>query len=93
MPPKPEAAEVNVRVIPRSSKNKVAAEPDGSLKIWVTAPPVDGEANAAVLEILAKSLHLKRGAVSILSGESSRNKRIRVEGLTLEALLEKLRNE
>jgi uncharacterized protein (TIGR00251 family) len=90
---KPEAAEVSVRVIPRSSKNKVIAEPDGSLKVWVTAPPVDGEANAAVIEVLSKSLGLKRAAVSILSGECSRNKRLRVEGLSLETLLETLRNE
>jgi len=51
---------------------------DGRLKIAVTAPPVDGEANAAVIELLAKQLGIARSAVAVIAGETSRRKTVRV---------------
>ena len=55
---------------------------DGRLKIAVTAPPVDGEANAAVIELLAKPLGIARGAVEVIAGASSRRKTLRIAGVT-----------
>jgi uncharacterized protein (TIGR00251 family) len=61
---------------------------DGRLKVAVTSPPVDGEANAAVIELLAKSLGVARGAVTVIAGASSRRKTVRVAGVTKPAIEE-----
>ena len=53
---------------------------DGRLKVAVTAPPVDGEANAAVIELLAKALGVPRRQVEVIAGASSRRKTVRIEG-------------
>jgi uncharacterized protein (TIGR00251 family) len=61
------------------------------LKISLTAPPVDGKANAALLSFLARSLGLKKGAVSLVAGASSRRKVAKIDGLRPEELHERLR--
>src|SRR3990172_559085 len=71
-----------VRVIPRSSRNEVAGVQGDALKVRLTAPPVEGAANAALIEFLAKQLGVRTSAVSILSGDKSRHKTVRVEGVT-----------
>jgi hypothetical protein len=73
-----------VKVVPRSSKNAVAGVSDGALKINLTAPPVDGAANQNLIEVLAKLCHLRKSAVIILSGQTSRLKRVRLTGAKLE---------
>ena len=55
-------------------------ERDGAVLIRIAAPPVDGKANAALIAFVAKTLGLPKGAVTIIRGETSRNKVIRVEG-------------
>jgi uncharacterized protein (TIGR00251 family) len=63
---------------------------DGRLKLAVTAPPVDGEANAAVVELLARELGVPRAAVEVVAGATSRRKTVRVVGATramVEALI------
>lgn len=80
----------DVLVQPRASRAKLGPVHDGRLKVAVTAPPVDGEANAAVIELLAKKLGVAKGAVSVVAGASSRRKTVRVDGVTraaIEALL------
>ncbi|MBL9016141.1 MAG: DUF167 domain-containing protein [Myxococcales bacterium] len=77
-------------VQPRASRAKVGPEHDGRLKVAVTAPPVDGEANAAVIATLAKALGVGRSAVEIVAGATGRRKTVRVTGATaaaVEALL------
>jgi len=71
-----------IRVQPRSSRNRLAAQPDGTLKAWLTASPVEGAANRALIEILAEYLGVPRSRIQIASGESSRNKRVRVAGMS-----------
>jgi uncharacterized protein (TIGR00251 family) len=71
-----------VQVIPRSSRNQVAGVQGDALKVKLTAPPVEGAANAALIEFLAKQLGVRKSAVSILSGDKSRHKTVRVEGVT-----------
>ena len=80
----------DVLVQPRASRAKLGPVHDGRLKIAVTAPPVDGEANAAVIEVLAKALGVARSAVSVIAGTSSRRKTVRVDGVprsSVEALV------
>ena len=65
-------------VVPRASKNKIAGEVDGRLKIQITAPPVDGQANKAIVQFLAKQLGVKKKDVTLVSGETGRRKRVRI---------------
>lgn len=74
----------SVRVVPRSSRNQIIGVVDGVLKIKLTAPPVEGAANAALIEFVAEWLGVRRGAVSIVSGDKARNKIMRVSGVTRE---------
>jgi len=76
----------DVLVQPRASRAKLGPVHDGRLKVAVTAPPVDGEANAAVIELLAKKLGVAKGAVSVVAGASSRRKTVRVDGVTRAAI-------
>ncbi len=80
---------VSVRVIPRSSKNALAWE-EGILKVRLTAPPVDGAANEALVVFLADQLGLPRRAITIVRGATARQKTVEITGLTLEDLQHKL---
>lgn len=83
-------ADLAVRVTPRASRNKIEAPSQGPLRVWVTASPTDGQANAAVCELLARTLGLAKSRVSVIKGDSSRDKTIRVEGMTIEDCRSKL---
>jgi uncharacterized protein (TIGR00251 family) len=74
-------AVLEVLVQPRASRTRVVGEHDGRLKIQLAAPPVDGEANAALLAFLADALGVKRADVTLLAGETGRRKRVRIAGL------------
>jgi len=82
------AVTFDVLVQPRASRAKVGPLHDGRLKVAVTSPPVDGEANAAVIELIAKTLGVARGAVEVIAGASSRRKTLRVHGVTRAAIEE-----
>ena len=71
---------VDVQVVPRASRAAVGPEVGDRLRVAVTAPPVDGAANAAVVEALAAAFGVRRAAVSILRGETGRRKTVRIEG-------------
>lgn len=73
---------LRIRVQPRASRAALLGEHAGALKVAITAPPVEGEANAALVKLLATRLGVPRRAVRIVSGERSRNKTVQVEGLT-----------
>ncbi|HZN93238.1 MAG TPA: DUF167 domain-containing protein [Myxococcales bacterium] len=73
--------ELLVLVQPRASRSRVVGEHGGYLKVQLAAPPVDGAANAALLELLAELLGVPRRQVSLVSGESSRRKRVRAAGV------------
>src|SRR5260370_38589913 len=68
----------SVRVQPRASKDEVAGEMEGALKVRLRAPAVEDRANEALVECLAQILKTSRAAVRILSGERSRTKRIEI---------------
>ena len=77
----------SVRVQPRASKDEIAGEMDGALKVRLRAPAVEDRANEALVEYLAQLLKRPRSAVRILSGERSRTKRIEISGVTRQQIL------
>lgn len=82
--------ELAVRVVPRASKAGVAGTRDGAILIRLGAAPVEGAANAELIDTLARALGLPRRALTITTGATSRSKRVRVDGLSREAAFEKL---
>jgi uncharacterized protein len=81
-----------VRVQPRAKKNAIMGELGNALKIALTSPPVEGRANEACVDFFAKLLKVPRSSVTIASGLSSRNKVIRVAGISAGQLRERLGN-
>lgn len=77
-----EGVQLKIRVQPRAAKNQVAGWLEDALKVRLTAPPVDGEANAALQRFLADYFGISRSAVQLLAGATSRTKVIRLNGLT-----------
>jgi len=74
--------EFNVRIIPKSSRNEIIGRHGSVYKIKVTSPPVDGKANKALITLLSKILKKPKKNIEIISGEKSRNKRIRIINIT-----------
>ena len=77
---------LNLRIQPRSSRNSISGLLGDALKIALTAPPVDGEANEACLKFLAKFFSVPVKNVHLESGQTGRNKRIFIEGLAEEEM-------
>jgi uncharacterized protein (TIGR00251 family) len=77
---------VDVQVVPRASRASVGPVAGDRLRVAVTAPPVDGAANAAVVEALAAAFGVRRAAVTIVRGERGRRKTVRIAGATRAAL-------
>lgn len=80
-----------IKVQPRAKKNAITGEVGEALKLALTAPPVDGRANVACIEFFANLLDVPRSSVTIASGETSRNKIIRVAGLSVDEVRRRLR--
>lgn len=80
---RPEGADwlIEVHAQPGARRSEIVGPHGAALKIRIAAPPADGRANGALCEFLAERLGLPRGAVSLVRGESSRRKRVRVTGL------------
>jgi uncharacterized protein len=79
-------ADLTVRLQPRAKRNAITGERDGVLRVSVAAAPVEGQANAALCKLLAKRAGVARGRVSVIRGERSREKVVRVEGLAPQEL-------
>jgi uncharacterized protein (TIGR00251 family) len=73
---------VRIRAIPRASRSEILKEVDGSLRVRITSPPVDGAANAEIVKLFAKALSISRSSVEIVSGVASRTKRLQIVGVT-----------
>jgi uncharacterized protein (TIGR00251 family) len=76
----------SVQVVPRASRSEIVGEHDGSLRIRLAAPPVEGAANDELRRLLAKTLNVPRSSVQLVSGMSSRTKHIRIVGVDADAL-------
>ena len=82
---------LSVRLTPRGSKNEILGWDGDTLRIKVTAPPVEGAANKACVEFVAECLGVKRSQVAIASGEKSRDKLLRLTDVTNEQVRQRLR--
>ena len=88
----PMESTIKIKVLPRSSRNGIAGKEGDVYKVKITAPPVEGSANKALIELLAKRLGVAKGRVEIISGTRSRLKSVRVRGIPsgeIDALLVK----
>jgi hypothetical protein len=81
---------LKVRAQPGARKNAVGGEHNGALKVAVTAPPEDGRANEALVELLAQTLQLRRSEVMVLRGATSRDKTFLLRGQTAVTIMERL---
>jgi uncharacterized protein (TIGR00251 family) len=79
-----------VKVHPRAKKNAITGELGGALKVSLTAPPIDGRANDACIDFFAKLLKVPRSSVTIAFGHGSRQKVIRVSGLSAEEVRKRI---
>lgn len=84
------SVEFQIRVVPRASKTEIVGEMDGAVKVRVSSPPVDGAANSELVRLFAKTLGVARSDVEIVSGLASKTKRIRVMGVTADAVQDAL---
>ncbi len=80
-----------VKLHPRAKKNAITGELGAALKLSLTTPPIEGRANEACIEFFAKLLKVPRSSVTIASGQNSRNKIIRVAGVTAQYVQDRLR--
>jgi len=90
--PRGTGAAISVRVLPRAKKNELAGfMADGRVKVRLTAPPVEGAANRALVELLAQVLAVRAAAIEVVAGASGRDKIVSVVGLTPELVEARLR--
>jgi len=81
---------IRIRLSPRSHTNAVAGIIDDAVKIRLQAPPVDGKANKALIRFVAKKLKLPSSRIVLLSGQTSRSKRLAVSGMDVGAVEQRL---
>lgn len=79
-----ETATLSVHIQPRASKNEITFMESGGIKIRLTAPPVDGAANEALIRFLADTFSVSKSQVEIVTGQISRDKIVRINGITRE---------
>ena len=82
---------MGVRVSPGASRSRVMGEHGGRLKLSVAAPPERGKANEAVVELLAKELRVKKSQITVVRGETSKQKTVLIGGVTMEEMGEKIK--
>lgn len=81
------SAALRVRIQPRSSGNEIVRMEGGGIKIRLTAPPVDNAANEALIEFLADKLSVAKCRIEIISGHASREKAVRITGVSNDEVL------
>jgi len=81
---------IRIKLLPKSSRNQVVGREGDHFKVKVTAPPVEGRANKALIELLAKKLGVPKSHFEIISGKSSRLKSVRIDGLSQEDIIKKM---
>jgi len=84
------AARLAVRLTPRAAADQIGGWSDGELRVRVTAPPVDGRANAALVRLLAEALGIAPGRVRIVAGATARRKLVEFEGVSIEEVTARL---
>jgi uncharacterized protein (TIGR00251 family) len=83
--------ELDIRVIPRAKETRIAGEREGTLLVRVAAPPVDDAANRRLVEYFARLTDRPRSAVRLVSGARGRQKRLAIDGVSLDSMRELIR--
>jgi uncharacterized protein len=86
----PDGVVISVRVIPRAGRSEIAGVREGALLVRLNAPPVDGAANTELIEVLAEALDVSKRDISIASGMTSKQKRIKVSGIGVDRAASRL---
>ena len=81
---------VKVKIVPGSSKNKIIGAYNNALKITITAPPVEGKANKKCIAYLAKYFDVAKSKIEIISGQTGKNKLIKIYDISQEEFLDKI---
>jgi uncharacterized protein len=82
---------LDITVSPKSSRNKICVDHNNNIKIYLTAPPVDGKANEALISLLSKTLKISKSSIAIVHGESGKKKRICINGMTATLVMEMIK--
>jgi uncharacterized protein (TIGR00251 family) len=85
-----ETVVINVQVLPKSGRSMITVLEDGSIKVFLNSPPVDGKANRECVELFSKVCGIPKSKVIIDKGENSRRKKIILHGISLEVLMQKI---
>ncbi|MGI5832861.1 MAG: DUF167 domain-containing protein [Thermoguttaceae bacterium] len=88
--PQPDGVILPVQARPGAKKNEVRGEQNGALKVFVTQVPEKGKANKMIVEVLAKSLKLKKSQIELVCGDTSPQKKFLVTGISPDELSEKI---
>jgi uncharacterized protein len=91
--PAPDGVVITVRVIPRAGRSGLAGTRAGALLVRLSAPPVEGAANQQLIEVLADALRVPKRAVTIVSGDRGRQKKIHVAGISSADVTRRLSDE
>ena len=87
----PDGVVLTVRVQPRAARSEIVGLRDGAVRVRVSAPPVDGAANAALLDVLSAALDLPKRDLTVISGTRSRSKRVLAHGISADDVAARLR--
>jgi uncharacterized protein (TIGR00251 family) len=82
---------LDIRVIPRSSRQRIIVDADGNVRVYLNSPPAEGRANSECIALFSKKLGIAKSRISIERGERGRRKRILIRGLSPEVVLSILR--
>ncbi|MBO5781528.1 MAG: DUF167 domain-containing protein [Opitutales bacterium] len=81
---------IKFRIIPNARKTELAGEYADAVKIKLSAPPVEGKANAELIKFLSKSLGVSKSSIAFVSGETSKDKLLEIPNFDTKTLIEKL---
>lgn len=82
---------IDIVVIPKSSRNVITIDENGTIRIYLNSPPVDGKANQECIQLLSKKLKISRSSIRIDKGARSRKKRLIINGMKMETLMERIK--
>jgi hypothetical protein len=85
-------AVLNITVASKASKNRITVDDNNNIKVHLTAAPVNGKANAALINFLSKTLNIPKSKINIVYGEKNKKKRLHIEDMTIEELLSRIKN-
>jgi uncharacterized protein (TIGR00251 family) len=82
---------LSVKVTPSAGRNEITGWRDGALHLKIAAPPEKGKANKELIDFLGRKLGIKKSAISIIKGQTGRNKVITIEGMNREEIIKRLK--